>query len=67
MQAYRDPNMYTASVDSGFWDPNMFTVTKYIKFNMLDFMYFINVNILGSQHVHSICWVDLLEGLMMTV
>jgi len=22
-------------------------------------MYFINVNILGSQRVHSICWLDL--------
>jgi len=30
-------------------------------------MYFIDVNILGSQRVHSICGVDLLEGLKMTV
>ena len=35
--------------------------------DLLDFMYFINVNILESKHVHSICWLDLLEGLMMTV
>ena len=34
---------------------------------LLDFMYFINVNILRSQRVHSICWLDLLEALMMTV
>ena len=34
---------------------------------LLDFMYFITVNILGSQRVHSICWLDLLEGLVMTV
>jgi len=32
-----------------------------------DFMYFIGVNILGSQHAHSICWLNLLEGLKMTV
>jgi len=32
-----------------------------------DFMYFIDVNILGSQHVHGICWLNLLEGLKMTV
>jgi len=27
----------------------MFTLIKYIKSNMLNFMYFINVNVLGSQ------------------
>jgi len=41
-------------------------ITPYVN-DLLDIMYFINVNILGSQHVHSICWLDLLGGLMMTV
>ena len=34
---------------------------------LLDFTYFINVNILGSQRVHRMCCLDPLEGLMMTV
>jgi len=29
-------------------------ITTYVT-DLLDFMYFVNVNILGSQHVHSIC------------
>ena len=32
-----------------------------------DFMYFISVNLLGSQHVHSIFRLSLLGGLKMTV
>ena len=30
-------------------------------------MYFIDVNILGSQNVHIICLLSVLEGLKMTV
>jgi len=34
---------------------------------LLDFMYFMDVNILGSQRVRSIFRLNLLEGLKMTV
>ena len=30
-------------------------VTPFYVTDLPDFMYFIDVNILGSQHVHSIC------------
>jgi len=47
-------------------------VMQYINHSFLsnwpaDFMYFINVSILGSKHVNSICWLNLLEDLKMTV
>ena len=34
--------------------------------DLLDFIYFVNVNTLGSLHAHRICWLDPLEGLIMT-